>query len=188
MADLRTFIAIALPDPIKEQLEKVQSLLEPVSDGIKWMDPDLLHITLKFLGDTPDWMLENVRNEFKRIVSDIKPFQLQLNGLGQFPKEGEPRILWAGMQKTPPIVYKLSDELNTAFFAMGFDDTGKRFSPHITLGRVKHKLHEDLITSFYDVILEETIFTVEKIIWYESSHRHGKLEYLPLEEFKLNSK
>ncbi|MEA2076587.1 MAG: RNA 2',3'-cyclic phosphodiesterase [Candidatus Marinimicrobia bacterium] len=188
MADKRTFIAIALPDTVKEQLGKIQSLLEPVSDGIKWIDPKLMHITLKFLGDTPEWLLDNVRSEFKRIVSNIKPFQLQLKGLGQFPKEGEPRILWAGMQKNPYIVYKLSDELNTAFIAMDFDDTGKRFSPHITLGRVKHKLHDDLISSYYDINLEENVFTIDKIIWYESCHRHGKLAYLPLEEYILKSK
>ncbi len=185
MAEKRTFIAITLPDAVKKQLAKVQALLGPVSEGIKWVDPELMHITLKFLGDTPEWLMDNVGGEFKRIVSNIQPFQLQLNKLGQFPKEGEPRVLWAGIQKNPPIVYKLSDEFNTAFFAMGFDDTGKRFSPHITLGKVKHKLHEDLISSYYDINLDEDIFNVNKIIWYESLHRHGKLEYLPLEELDL---
>jgi RNA 2',3'-cyclic 3'-phosphodiesterase len=188
MADKRTFIAIALPDAVKEQLSKVQTLLEPVSEGIRWVDPELMHITLKFLGDTPEWLLENIGTEIKRIVANIQAFQLQLSKLGQFPKEGEPRILWAGLQKNPPIVYKLSDEFNTAFFAMGFDDTGKRFSPHITLGKVKQKLNEELIASYHDISLEEDEFTVNKIIWYESLHRHGKLEYLPLEEFDLVSK
>lgn len=165
----------------------VQTQLESVSEGVKWTDPELLHITLKFLGDTPDWILEDVRNEFKRIVSNVEPFQLQLSDLGQFPREGEPRILWAGLQKSPHVVYQLSDEMNTGFIAMGFDDTGKRFAPHITLGRIKHKVHEDLLSTFYDITLEPEVFEIDRIIWYESCYRQGKLAYLPLEEYKLKS-
>ena len=187
MTDKRTFIAIPLPAEIKEHLKRVQTLLEPVSEGIKWTDPELLHITLKFLGDTPDWLLDKVRDEFKRIVLNVEPFKLQLSELGQFPKEGDPRILWAGLQRSPGVVYRLSDELNTGYLGMGFDDTGKRFSPHITLGRIKHKIHEDFLTSYYDIKLEPEIFQIDKIIWYESCYRQGKLTYLPLEEYNLKS-
>jgi len=187
MADKRTFIAIPLPDAIKEHLKRVQTLLEPVSESIKWTDPELLHITLKFLGDTPDWLLDDVKAEFRRIVAHVEPFQLQLNELGQFPKEGDPRILWAGLQRSPSKVYRLSDELNTGFIAMGFDDTGKRFLPHITLGRIKHKIHEEFLPLYYDIKLEPEIFQVNRIIWYESCYRQGKLTYLQLEEFNLKS-
>lgn len=187
MSDKRTFIAIPLPKTVKDQLGKVQSLLASISEGIKWVDPSLMHITVKFLGDTPEWMLEDVRQEFIRIAGDIEAFELQLKDLGQFPKKGEPRVLWAGLQKIPAVVYKLSDELNTGFVSLGFDDTGKRFSPHITLGRIKHKLHEDLIPSFYDILIDEKVFPVDKIIWYESCHLDGKLQYIPLEECVLKS-
>jgi len=188
MADKRTFIAIPLPDAVKENLKRVQTLLEPVSEGIKWTDPELLHITLKFLGDTPDWLMDKVRLEFNRIAEGAEPFQLQLSELGQFPKEGDPRILWAGLQRSPSAVYRLSDELNTGYLGMGFDDTGKRFSPHITLGRIKHKVHEDFQSSYYDIKLEPEVFQIDRIIWYESCYRRGKLAYLPLEEHILKSK
>lgn len=185
MTDKRTFIAIPLPTEMKNYLKRVPDLLEPVSDGVKWVDPSLMHITLKFLGDTPERMLEDVRKEFIRVASEVEAFDLQLKTLGQFPKTGDPRVLWAGLQKIPPVVYRLSDEFNTAYMALGFDDTGKRFSPHITLGRVKHKLHEDLIPSYYDIELEPRTFTVDRLIWFESTHRQGSLKYVPLEEYCL---
>jgi 2'-5' RNA ligase len=185
MTDKRTFIAIPLPDEIKTYLARVKDLLEPVSDGVKWVDPVNMHITLKFLGDTPEWLLDDVKNEFFRIASDVRPFHMQLKHLGQFPREGDPRILWAGLQKVPPVVYRLSDEFNTGFLALGFDDTGKRFKPHITLGRVKQKLHEDLVPSFYDIEMEPIVFDVKKLVWFESTHRHGHLKYVPLEEYSL---
>lgn len=186
MSEKRTFIAIPLPKEIKTYLGRVKTLLDPISDGVKWVDPSLMHITLKFLGSTPDWMLEDVKKEFIRIASDVSAFDIQLKKLGQFPKEGEPRVLWAGLQKIPPVVYRLSDEFNTGYLALGFDDTGKRFSPHITLGRVKHKIHENLISSFYDIELEPLSFKVDRLVWFESTHRQGKLKYVLLEECSLS--
>ena len=188
MTEKRTFIAIPLPDNVKLHLKRVQDLLEPLSDGVKWVDHYNMHITLKFLGETPEWMLEDVKNEFFRIASDVRPFKMTLSRLGQFPREGDPRILWAGVQKVPPVVYRLSDEFNTGFMALGFDDSGKKFKPHITLGRVKHKIHEDFIPSFYDIELEPLVFDVKQLVWYESTHRHGELKYVPLEEYTLSSK
>ena len=185
MAEKRTFIAIPLPDDIKTYLKRVHDLLEPISEGIKWVDPVNMHITLKFLGETPEWMLEDVKNEFIRIASNVEPFQMTLKHLGQFPKEGDPRILWAGLQKVPPVVYALSDEFNAGYMAKGFDDSGKKFKPHITLGRVKHRLNEDFIPSFYDIELEPLVFDVKKLVWYESTHRHKELKYVPLEEYSL---
>ena len=185
MADKRTFIAIPLTEDVIGHLERVSTLLEPVSDGVKWVDPSLMHITLKFLGDTPEWMLEDVKQEFLRVMTGVAPFELQLKQLGQFPKEGDPRVFWAGLQKIPSIVYRLSDELNTGFISLGFDDTGKRFAPHITLGRAKQKLNDDLIPKFYDIELEPLVFPVDRIIWYESCYQHGKLTYIPLETFVL---
>ncbi len=185
MSNKRTFIALPLPDPIKAILQNIQEVLAPVSQGIKWVDPELTHITLKFLGDTPERMLEDVREEFIRIVTPTKAFELQLKTVGQFPREGDPRVLWVGLQQIPGMVYRLSDELNAGYISLGFDDTGKRFSPHITLGRVKQKLHDDFVQHFNDININPEIFTVDRIIWYESRHKNGRLNYLPLEEYIL---
>lgn len=185
MTDKRLFIAIPLPDDIKKELHRVQSMLKPISEGIKWTNQDLMHVTLKFLGETPSWILEDVKNEFKRIVESTEKFEMQLSVLGQFPKEGDPRIMIAGLQKSPQIVYKLCDELNTGYLALGFDDTGKKFHPHITIGRIKHKYHEDLLSSYYDIAIEPMVFKVEKIVLFESCYPHGKLDYVPLEEITL---
>lgn len=188
MKNKRTFIAIPLPQHIRDILQGVQEILDPVSQGIKWVDPELMHITLKFLGSTPERLLEDVRKEFLEITEPVGPFRLQLSSLGHFPRKADPRVLWAGLQKIPGRIYRLSDELNTAYISRGFDDTGKRFSPHITLGRVKRKLHEDFLQEYYQLELKQEFFDVDRIIWYESCHRDRKLTYIPLEEQKLTLK
>jgi 2'-5' RNA ligase len=187
MKNKRTFIAIPVPEHIRGILREVQEYMEPVSRGVKWVDPELMHITLKFLGGTPERLLEDVGRDFREITAKTEAFKLQLKDLGHFPRTGDPRVLWAGLQKVPGRVYRLSDELNTAFLAYNFDDTGKRFSPHITLGRVKKKLHPDFTEQYYQIDLKEEIFEVDRIIWYESCHKEGKLQYLPLEEQQLKS-
>lgn len=180
MSDKTTFIAIPLPEEVKKQLGRVKELLNPLSEGIKWTDIENLHITLKFLGETPEWIVDDAKKEFKRICDGVEPFQIQLNALGQFPHDGDPRVLWASLQKVPPVVYKLSDEFNTGFLSMGFDNSGKKFSPHITLGRVKYKFNEDVIPAFYDIQLEQIIFNVDKIVLFETTHHKGAQKYAPL--------
>ncbi len=185
MSDKRLFIALPLPKDIKEKLAGVQQLLEPISEGVKWVEEDNLHITLKFLGETPERMMDEVIDEFDRICENIEPFELQIKDLGQFPKDGDPKILWAGLQKVPPVVYRLSDEFNTGYLSMGFDNSGKKFAPHISLARTKSKLHEELIPSYYDIQLEASVFKVDKIVLYESTHKRGALKYTPVKEYLL---
>ncbi|MDZ7797219.1 MAG: RNA 2',3'-cyclic phosphodiesterase [Candidatus Marinimicrobia bacterium] len=90
MKNKRTFIAIPLPPHIRDILQGVQKILDPVSQGIKWVDPELMHITLKFLGSTPERLLEDVRKEFLEITAPVSPFRLQLSSLGHFPRKADP--------------------------------------------------------------------------------------------------
>ncbi|MBW6458534.1 MAG: RNA 2',3'-cyclic phosphodiesterase [FCB group bacterium] len=186
MTSKRTFIAFPLPETVTARMKRIQKMLDPVSDGVKWVRPELMHITIKFLGDTPDYMLENIRKEFLNICTESRSFEAQFKKLGQFPREGDPRVLMAEIQGLPGHVFRLSDELNTTFVSLGFDDSGKRFSPHITIGRIKHKPHVDLIRQYYEIELPPEKFEIDRIIWYESCYKDGKLTYLPLEEILLN--
>ncbi|MDD4961459.1 MAG: RNA 2',3'-cyclic phosphodiesterase [Candidatus Marinimicrobia bacterium] len=182
----RTFIGIPLPEHIRETLENIHKKLEPLSRGVAWVRPELMHITLKFLGETPERMMENVREVFLNSTRNFRSLKLKLKDTGCFPREGEPRVLWAGLLQIPGELYRLSDELNTVYVSMGFDDSGKRFSPHITLARIKQKPDPQLLSDFLERPLPAEEFWVDRIIWYESCHRNGKLQYLPLEECKLD--
>jgi len=186
MTSKRTFIAFPVPESVTDRMNAIQKMLGPVSEGIKWVHPELMHITIKFLGDTPDYMLDKIRKEFLSIAADVKAFEVELKKLGHFPRESDPRVLMAELQAVPGHIFRLSDELNTAMVSMGFDDSGKRFSPHITIGRIKQKPHEDLVRQYYEIELPREKFTIDRIIWYESCHRNSKLVYLPLEEKRLH--
>lgn len=181
----RTFIGIPLPEQIRESLDAVRKDLEPLSRGITWVRPELMHITLKFLGETPERMMHSVREVFMNSSCNYPALKLKLRNTGYFPREGEPRVLWAGLQQIPGELYRLSDELNIAYVSMGFEDSGKRFSPHITLARIKQKPDPQLLNDFLEHPLLAEEFWVDRIIWYESCHRNGKLCYLPLEESRL---
>jgi RNA 2',3'-cyclic 3'-phosphodiesterase len=181
----RTFIALPLPEQIITELKVLQQYMSGYDDGISWVRPELMHITLKFLGETPDRMLEKIRRAFTQSCREYAPFRLTLDQTGVFPREGDPRVLWVGLHNIPGSLYRLSDELNAIFVSMGFDDSGKRFSPHITLGRVKRKTQPGMMQRFLSAEPDRKEFISERIIWYDSCHKNGKLTYIPLEECQL---
>ncbi|MDD3094753.1 MAG: RNA 2',3'-cyclic phosphodiesterase [bacterium] len=181
----RTFIGIPLPEVLRDRLDAIRRELMPISKGLVWVRPELMHITIKFLGETPERMMDSVREVFLSSTRNFRSLKLKLHETGYFPLVGEPRVLWAGLQNIPGEFYRLSDELNTAYVSLGFDDSGKRFSPHITLARIKHKPDPQLVSRFLEQDIQAEEFFADRIIWYESVHKNGKLTYLPLEESKL---
>jgi len=185
MENRRTFVAAGLPEDVKKYLVGVQTEMSSVDQGIKWVRPELMHVTLKFLGKTPERIFPEIEKELEQIMDGREAMSLELSGVGRFPRQGYPKVLWAGMNKIPKEMYALSDELNTAFLSMGFDDTGKRFLPHITLGRVKSKIDEDFLAQFHQLNIFSMKFNIDRIIWYESIHRNGILTYDPIRTFYL---
>lgn len=128
----RLFVAIALPEPLKQQLS---ALTVPI-DGVRWTDTENLHLTLRFIGDVP----RDVADEIQAALSDVQspPFSLQLNGVGTFPANPRkpPRIIWAGLSN-PPAVQSLHEMIEKTVSGLGLTPDNRPYTPHITLGRVK---------------------------------------------------
>lgn len=186
MKDHRTFIAMPLPEEIYQVLGKIKRELNEIDTGIRWVAPEQMHITLKFLGETPERMFPQIREEIIDITKNTPKMSFELANVGRFPIEGYPKTIWAGLgANTPKAVHALSYAFNSTFISYGFDDSGKRFSPHITLGRVKGKIEEDFLAQFHEVIIPALKFEIDQIIWYESIRHHGILRYEPIEIIKL---
>lgn len=128
----RCFIAIPVPEP-------VQDALEPILDSLRTGSltaPDRYHVTLSFLGDQPDAVLDVLHEELERITSPV--FSLQPRGLGTFGGRS-PRVLWAGLVANPALV-DLHRKVRSAVRAAGIDLARERFRPHITLARFPERL------------------------------------------------
>ncbi len=133
---MRLFVAINLPEPVRDQLwERTASLRDDVFP-IRWVRPEGLHLTLKFLGDVAPSRESEIVGALAKAVDATRPFEMPMAGFGAFPTVERPRVVWAGCEAVPPLEL-LQDRLERAMDALGFPLEGRAFRPHVTLGRAK---------------------------------------------------
>ncbi len=136
---IRAFVAVELPDSVKTHLEEVQRQLKRLeaTSILRWVDPRLSHITLKFLGNVEVARLADVSQALDQVACSIEPFTVALGELGVFPNIYRPRVLWLGVSDPQGHFRRLARAVDRAMEALGFEPEMRGpFVPHITLGRV----------------------------------------------------
>jgi len=126
----RLFIAIDLPDTIKKNLEAMSFGIP----GARWIAPDQIHLTVRFIGEVDGALFHDIRNGLEEV--SILPFGLQLKGVGHFPPRGAPRVIWVGLGKSEPLQL-LRKKIDTVLLKIGLEPERRKFSPHITIARLK---------------------------------------------------
>jgi 2'-5' RNA ligase len=136
---IRLFIAIELPEPIqKALLEAAAQLGRRLPEGVvRWVKPEQMHLTLRFLGDTAVARLPALQDQLEELGNQHAPFCLRLNGVGAFPNRQKPRVVWAGLAGELAVLQAMQVALEARVVALGWAGEQRPFSPHITLGRVK---------------------------------------------------
>ncbi len=133
-ANLRLFIAV--PIPVTTVIESVREELRELGTGLRVSRDDTLHLTVKFLGDTPRNRVPEIESVLQETLSDQTVFPLQFRGIGAFPKPTRPSVVWIGVTDNPllnSIATRLEDNLN----AIGFPKEDRPYHPHITIARVR---------------------------------------------------
>lgn len=130
---MRLFVALELPDEIKAELSSLTQKLKSVDMDAKWVKPENIHITLKFLGEVPDIEVAGVRKGVKEAVLGKKPFEVSLEGAGAFGRP--PRVLWVDLGKGKKKVVELIKDLNSSLDHIRKE--AREPSPHITLARIR---------------------------------------------------
>ena len=128
---MRAFIAVPLSGEIRSSLGNFMEELGTVK-GIRMVPPENLHLTLDFLGETDESELSALNKKLKAVAGNHEAFSLSVHGVGTFPKTGEAKVVWAGLKK--------NDSLTTLALSVrkATDSRDqKKFSPHLTVGRVK---------------------------------------------------
>jgi 2'-5' RNA ligase len=134
---MRLFVAITLDDGVRSALGEVQADLKARCDGVRWIPQHQLHLTVKFLGDAPDRDVAKISEAVAKAASDSRPFSLEIAGCGCFPPRGAVRIVWTGANEHSGALLKCVEALETELESLGFARERKRFSPHLTIGRVR---------------------------------------------------
>ncbi len=134
---MRTFIALELSKEIKEELSRLQDELKKADADVKWVKPDNIHLTLKFLGNVEDTKIEQIRNILKEISSKHMAFEISLFKIGAFPHLNYPRVIWVNIDKGCGETEEIAKEIENNLEKEGFARESRPFSAHLTLGRVK---------------------------------------------------
>lgn len=188
MNNLRTFVAIDIKvEPLlKGKWEDLKQLLR--NDIVKWVDERTIHLTLFFLGETTPLQVKEVTQELDISLKNIHPFLIQITGLGLFGNPSNPKVIWAGISESQPL-HQLKEKVDLALSHQGFEDTQSKFSPHLTLGRIKHIKSANELDSFIKGNKTLHFYDVEvaKVIFYQSILTPSGPIYKPLKEIKLLS-
>ena len=139
METIRTFLAISLPDSVCSALAILsQSLATQMPRGsVRWVKPDRMHLTVRFLGDTAVSKLPQISSSLDIITKQHPSFSLQLSHLGCFPNERRPRVIWVGLQGETDALVSLKRDVDQALAPLGWEVEKRPFRAHLTLGRVK---------------------------------------------------
>ncbi|MBM4444345.1 MAG: RNA 2',3'-cyclic phosphodiesterase [Chloroflexi bacterium] len=137
---VRSFIAIELPPEFRAELGVLEEKLKAARHSfVKWVDPETIHLTLKFLGGVPADAIPRIVEATSRAAQSIPPFSLLMGGPGAFPNWLRPQVLWVGIAGETGRLADLHRELDGALSPLGYPPESRAFSPHLTLGRLRDR-------------------------------------------------
>ena len=135
--NVRIFVAVEITGEIRKKLAEFQDELKKVDADVGWVAPENLHITLKFIGHIDEEKIETVTGIIKDALTHIKPFDLRYAGVGTFPTEKNPRVIFADVIDTGGVLAKIHERLDNQLMAVGVEHEDRKFEAHLTVGRIK---------------------------------------------------
>jgi 2'-5' RNA ligase len=136
---MRTFIAIPIPDSCRKILSQMQQCLKKSGAEVRWTAISSIHLTLKFLGETDPETVSELARALRDVAHPAQALDLQLSGLGYFPNQKKPRIVWCGIRGDIEQLEILQETVEGTCMGFGFEPEIRPFRPHLTLGRVRGK-------------------------------------------------
>lgn len=161
---VRLFVAWLLDDSVRSALSRIQKKITASCDGVRWVKPEQLHMTVKFLGDVSDASVKEVTDVVARCASICNPFTITLAGCGCFPPNGPVRIVWVGANETTGTMVQNANRMIGVLEKIGFAPEGREWSPHITIGRVRNdRSHGSIRSAVQDCVFDELQQLVNKV-------------------------
>jgi 2'-5' RNA ligase len=150
MEGIRSFVAIEVPGLLRVKMGELQRELKRAEADVRWVRPEGIHLTLKFLGTISGEELEKMATAVAPVISSWVPFELRIEGLGCFPSSRNPRIVWVGIGRGSGEASSLQKAIENQAAEAGFPPEGRAFKAHLTLGRVRSPKGKDALTQAID--------------------------------------
>lgn len=184
MPIFRGFIAIDIKST--PQILTFENEIVKTGADVKLVEPENIHITLKFLGDTDESSIEAIEQAMKESVRGIKPFPIHLRGTGVFPNQKYMKVLWVGIMDNGRIE-PIARSIDSSLASLGFKKEARGFSPHLTVGRVRTARNKERLLPILQQYLEEEFTTqeVQSIVLKKSELTPKGPIYTTLREVRL---
>ena len=161
---VRSFIAIPVSDAgIRALVEAVRGLEPEIGRHVRWVRPEGIHLTLKFMGDIQITTAEKILEILPTVTAGFGPFRVAIKGLGVFPNLRRPRVLWAGLDGDIEILSELQLAVDEAVGKLGLPKEQRAFSPHLTLGRVRRDVSDGQLRKIGEAM--STTVSPETVEW-----------------------
>lgn len=184
--DIRAFIALELPQELKQTIADYLAPLRALDKCISWTKAENVHLTLKFLGEVSNAQIENVNTALREICTNFAPIAAEISGAGVFPNEHRPRVLWIGLNESSGKLAELTQQIEHECRRLGFEKEERRFSPHLTIARVKEGKAANVVKALY-----ASPFPARQIVFRECTlmrsqlHAKGSI-YTVLQKFSFD--
>jgi 2'-5' RNA ligase len=151
---MRIFIAIEIPDDVRAAINSLSKDLSGSGAPVKWVRPENIHLTLKFLDEVPNESLPRIHEISRTAAHGVRPIPITIEGVGVFPSVRRPRVMWIGISRSRELE-KLHRRLEDGLAELGFEPEKRSWSPHLTIGRVKGSWNlEGLRARLTEAVLE----------------------------------
>jgi 2'-5' RNA ligase len=187
--EIRTFIAIELPEGVKSFLKEHVALLRSFGGNVKWTRAESTHLTLKFLGNIPKDDVDTIASRLMPFFGRQERLPLSVKGAGGFPTLSKPRVIWIGLRDASGLLAPMVADLEGLLEPLGFEKEKRAFSPHLTLGRLRQgRVSPDLIDSLRQMQdLTGPAFTADHAVFFQSILKPSGAQYVPLVRFDFSS-
>ncbi len=192
METIRAFIAVPLPDVLLRELARLQRRLEERAPqrSVRWVRPESVHLTLKFLGDTPTDDLPGIEQALAAVARNAPASTFTVEEVGCFPNTHRPRVVWVGVQEPTGRLAVLQDAIEEVMVPFGYEPEGRGFKPHLTLGRVRRKVRLNDVAQVGEVVAGTEVGQLAEVVadrfaLIRSVLKPTGAEYTTLETFVL---
>ncbi len=181
MANLRSFVAISISEEARNAITEMIRELSDLDSSLRWVKPDNIHLTLKFLGEVQEEKLPDLKQALEFSLKGITKFFYEITGVGCFPTFRNPRVLWVGVNNSDGYLVKLKENIEKEFFKRNFQKETRKFHPHLTVARIKAKGAPELqISRFQNYSLGRFEVEVNNVILMRSDLRSTGARYTPI--------
>jgi 2'-5' RNA ligase len=163
---IRTFIAIEISKELRKVFQSLYDEMIKIPANVKWVNPDSIHLTLKFLGNISKSQVSDVNSALQNSLKDSIRFSLLNSEKGAFPSLKRPRVFWIGLREIEMgSLFQVQNAIENEMEKLGFDREKRKYNPHLTVGRVRDPLNLGLvIEKFTSFSLPEIEFSVKRIL------------------------